>query len=45
MKLLNRTLLLALLLTLPLSAADPLYGVWKTRPSGRGPDPIPTKAP
>ena len=35
MKLLNRTLLLALLLTLPLSAADPLYGVWKTRPSGR----------
>jgi hypothetical protein len=35
MKLLNRTLLLALLLTLPLSAADPLYGVWKTRPSGK----------
>ena len=35
MKLLNRTLLLALLLTLPLSAADPLYGVWKTRPSGQ----------
>ena len=34
MKLLNRTLLLALLLTPPLSAADPLYGVWKTRPSG-----------
>ena len=35
MKLLNRVLLLVLLLTLPLSAADPLYGVWKTRPSGR----------
>ena len=35
MKLLNRTLLLALLLTPPLSAADPLYGVWKTRPSGK----------
>jgi len=35
MKLLNRTLMLALLLTLPLSAADPLYGVWKTRPSGK----------
>ena len=35
MKLLNRALLLALLLTLPLSAADPLYGVWKTRPSGK----------
>ena len=35
MKLLNRTLLLAVLLTLPLSAADPLYGVWKTRPSGK----------
>src|SRR3984893_13591711 len=35
MKLLNRALLFALLLTLPLSAADPLYGVWKTRPSGR----------
>jgi uncharacterized protein (DUF2147 family) len=35
MKLLNRTLLLVLLLTLPLSAADPLYGVWKTRPSGK----------
>jgi hypothetical protein len=35
MKLLNRTLLLALLLTLPLSAADPLYGVWKMRPSGK----------
>jgi hypothetical protein len=35
MRLLNRTLLLALLLTLPLSAADPLYGVWKTRPSGK----------
>ena len=27
MKLLNRTLVLALLLTLPLSAADPLYGI------------------
>src|SRR5580765_666713 len=25
-------------LTLPLSAADPLYGVWKTRPSGRPAD-------
>ena len=35
MKLLNRPLLLTLLLTLPLSAADPLYGVWKTRPSGK----------
>ncbi|HMJ86027.1 MAG TPA: hypothetical protein VK504_22755 [Vicinamibacterales bacterium] len=35
MKLLNRALLLAMTLTLPLSAADPLYGVWKTRPSGR----------
>ena len=35
MKLLKRTLLLALLLMLPLSAADPLYGVWKARPSGR----------
>jgi hypothetical protein len=35
MKLLNRTLLLALLLTLPLSAADPLYGVWQTRPFGK----------
>src|SRR5262245_34279525 len=35
MKLLNRTLSLVLLLTLPLSAADPLYGVWKTRSSGR----------
>ena len=35
MKLLNRVLLLVLLLTLPLSAADPLYGVWKTRPSGK----------
>ena len=34
-KLLNRVLLLVLLLTLPLSAADPLYGVWKTRPSGK----------
>ena len=38
MKLLNRTLLLVLLLTLPLSAADPLYGVWKTRPSGKSGD-------
>ena len=38
MKLLNRALLLALLLTLPLSAADPLYGVWKTRPSGKAGD-------
>ena len=36
MKPLNRTLLLALLLTLPLSAADPLYGVWKTRPGKPG---------
>jgi hypothetical protein len=35
MRLLNRALLFALLLTLPLSAADPLYGVWKTRPSGK----------
>ena len=35
MKVLNRALLLVLLLTLPLSAADPLYGVWKTRPSGK----------
>ena len=35
MKLLNRSLLLAMTLMLPLSAADPLYGVWKTRPSGR----------
>ena len=35
MKLLNSALLLALLLTLPLSAADPLYGVWKTRSSGK----------
>ena len=34
MKLLNRVLLFALLLTLPLSAADPFYGVWKSRPSG-----------
>jgi hypothetical protein len=34
-KLLNRVLLLVLLLTLPLAAADPLYGVWKTRPSGK----------
>ena len=32
MKLLNSALLLVLLLTMPLSAADPLYGVWKTRP-------------
>lgn len=35
MRLLNRALLFALLLTLPLSAADPLFGVWKTRPSGK----------
>src|SRR4029077_8719196 len=35
MRLLNRALLFVLLLTLPLSAADPLYGVWKTRPSGK----------
>ena len=35
MKLLNRALLLAMTLMLPLSAADPLYGVWKTRPSGK----------
>jgi hypothetical protein len=34
-KLLNPALLLVLLLALPLSAADPLYGVWKTRPSGK----------
>jgi hypothetical protein len=34
-KLLNHALLLVLLLTLPLSAADPLYGVWRTRPSGK----------
>src|SRR5258706_1411855 len=35
MKLMNRALMCALLLTLPLSAADPLYGVWKTRPPGK----------
>src|SRR4029077_13991204 len=35
MKLLNSALLLVLVLTLSLSAADPLYGVWKTRPSGK----------
>ena len=35
MKLLNRALLLAMTLMLPLSAADPLYGVWKMRPSGK----------
>jgi len=34
-KLLNHALLSVLLLTLPLSAADPLYGVWKMRPSGK----------
>ena len=34
MKLLNSAMLLVLLVTLPLSAADPLYGVWETRPSG-----------
>ena len=35
MKLLHSALLCVLLLTLPLSAADPLYGVWKMRPSGK----------
>ena len=35
MKLLHGALLSVLLLTLPLSAADPLYGVWKMRPSGK----------
>ena len=35
MKLMNRALMFALLLTLPLSAADPLIGVWKMRPSGK----------
>ena len=34
MKLLHSALLCVLLLTLPLSAAEPLYGVWKMRPSG-----------
>ena len=34
MKLLHGALLWVLLLTLPLSAAEPLYGVWKMRPSG-----------
>jgi hypothetical protein len=34
-KLLNPALLLVLLFTLSLSAADPLYGVWTTRPSGK----------
>ena len=35
MKLLHSALLCVLLLTLPLSAADPLYGVWKMRPPGK----------
>ena len=35
MKLLRSALLCVLLLTLPLSAAEPFYGVWKMRPSGR----------
>src|SRR6478672_8633230 len=35
MKPMNRALMFTLLLTLPLSAADPLFGVWKTRPSGK----------
>lgn len=35
MTLLNGALLSLLLLTLPGSAADPLLGVWKTRPSGQ----------
>jgi uncharacterized protein (DUF2147 family) len=35
MRLLHSALLCVLLLTLPLSAADPFYGVWKTRPSGK----------
>ena len=35
MKLLHSALLCVLLLTLPLSAAYPLYGVWKMRPSGK----------
>ena len=35
MKLLHGALLCVLLLTLPLSAADPLVGVWKMRPSGQ----------
>ncbi len=34
MRLLHSPLLCALLLTLPLSAAEPLFGVWKMRPSG-----------
>ena len=35
MKLLHSALLCVLLLTLPLSAAEPFYGVWKMRPSGK----------
>jgi uncharacterized protein (DUF2147 family) len=35
MKPMNRAWMFALLLTLPLSAADPLIGVWKMRPSGK----------
>ena len=35
MKLLQSALLWVLLLTLPLSAAEPFYGVWKMRPSGK----------
>ena len=34
MKLPHSAVLCVLLLTLPLSAAEPLYGVWKMRPSG-----------
>ena len=35
MKLLYSALLWVLLLTLPLSAAEPFFGVWKMRPSGQ----------
>ena len=35
MKLVCSALLCVLLLTLPLSAAEPFYGVWKMRPSGK----------
>ena len=35
MKWLNSALLCVLLITLPLSAADTFYGVWKVRPSGK----------
>ena len=34
MRLLRRALVCVLLLTLPVSAAEPLSGVWKMRPSG-----------